>query len=88
MVAKRECRTIGRIVDELEYRLPEEVVRPNFAAIQDEYDRIIARSMHLKKMEKNRSILAEIEKEKPNLYALVEMNISERREVKSKVCRL
>ena len=49
VVANKECPTIGRIVDELEYRLPEEVERPNFAAIQDEDDRIIARSMHIKR---------------------------------------
>ena len=86
VVANRECPTIGRIVDELEYRLPEEVVRPDFAAIEDEDDRFIARSMYLKKMEKNLSILAEIEKEKPKLYALIEMNISERSEVEIKKC--
>ena len=49
MVANRECPTIGSIVDELEYRLPEEVVRPDFAAILDEDDRFIARSMYLKR---------------------------------------
>ena len=50
---------------------------PDFAAILDESDRLIARSMFLKKMEKNLSMLAEIKKEKPRLYALTEMNISE-----------
>jgi len=28
VVANRECPTIGRVIDELEYRLPEEVERP------------------------------------------------------------
>ena len=37
-------------------------------------------------MEKNLSILAEIEEEKPKLYALIEMNISERSEVETKKC--
>ena len=54
------------------------MVRPELAAILDEDDRFIARSIYLKKMEKNLSIFAEIEKEKPKLYALIEMNISER----------
>ena len=35
----------------------------------------------MKKMENNISILAEIEKEKPKLYALIVMNISEKSEV-------
>ena len=48
VVANRECPTIGRMVDELGYRLPEAVVRPNFAAILDEDDRFIARQMYLK----------------------------------------
>ena len=42
--------------------------------------------MYLKQMEKDLSILAEIEKEKPKLYALIEMNISERSEVEIKKC--
>ena len=36
VIVNRECPIIGRIVDELEYRLPEEVMRPDFAAI--DYD--------------------------------------------------
>ena len=83
-MANRECPTIGRIVDELEYRLPEEVERPDFADIKDEDDKIIARSMYLKKLEKNLNMSAEIDKEKPKLYALIEMNISERSEVEVK----
>ena len=35
VIANRECSTIGRVVDELEYRLPDEVVRHDFAAIED-----------------------------------------------------
>ena len=65
-MANRECPTTGRIVDELEYSLPEEVTRPNFAAIDDEFDRSIARSMVLKKMEKNLSMTAEIKKRSQN----------------------
>ena len=73
MVANSKCPTIGRIVDELEYRLPEEVIRPDFVAIEDEDHRFFARSMFLKMSEKHLSILAEIKKEKPTLYALIEM---------------
>ena len=47
VVANRECPTIGRMVDELGYRLPEAVVRPNFAAILDEDDRFIARQKYI-----------------------------------------
>ena len=86
VVANRACPTIGRIVDELAYRLPEEVVRPDFAAIEDEDDRYIARQVYLKKIEKNLQILADIEKEKPILFALTEMNISERSEVEVRKC--
>ena len=74
------------MVDELEYRLPEVVARPNFAAILDEDDRFVARQMYLKQMEKNLNMLAEIEREKPELYALIEMNISEWSEVEIKKC--
>ena len=42
--------------------------------------------MHLKKIVKNWSILEEIENEKPKLYELIEMNISERSEVEIKKC--
>ena len=42
VTAMRECPTIGRVVEELEYRLAEEVVRPDFAAIVDEVDRYCA----------------------------------------------
>ena len=49
MEEKIKCPTIGRIVDELEYRLPEEFERPDFAAIADKYDRFIARSVCLKR---------------------------------------
>ena len=38
VVAMRECPTIVRKVEELEYRLPEDAERPNFAAIEDEGD--------------------------------------------------
>ena len=56
VTANRECPTIGRIVDELEYRLSEEVVRSDFAATEDDDDydddRYIARQMYPKKIEK------------------------------------
>ena len=68
-------------MDELGYRLPGVVVRPNFAVILNEADRFIARKIYLKQMEKNLSILAGIEKVKPKLHGLIEMNISERSEV-------
>ena len=58
----KECSTIGKLVEQLEYRLPEEVERPNFAAIADEDVRYIARQIYLKKIEKNLNILAEIDK--------------------------
>ena len=74
------------LVDELEYRLPEKVKRPDFAIIADGDDRFIARKLYLKKLEKNLSILAEIEKEKPKLYALIGINISKRSEVEIKKC--
>ena len=75
------------MVDVLEYRLTKEVARPDFAAIEDDNDdRYIARQVYLKKIEKNLNILADIEKEKPRLYALTEMNISERREMKIRKC--
>ena len=77
MVANSKCPTTGRCIDELEYRLLKEIVRPDFAVIEDEDDRFIARQMYQKKMERNLCILAEIEKEKPKLYALIEINISE-----------
>ena len=51
VIANRKCPTIGRIVDELEYRLPEEVARLDFVAIEDDDDRYIARQVHLKKIE-------------------------------------
>ena len=54
-------------------RLPEKVVRPDFADIEDKNDRFIARSIYLKKMEENLNILA-----------LIEMNISERSGVEFK----
>ena len=78
IVANRECPTIGRIIDELEYRLPEEVDKPDFSSFFDEDDKIIARTIYLKRLEKNLNLISEMEKEKPKLYALVEMNISER----------
>ena len=43
-IAKRECPTIGRAVDELD-----EVERSNFAAIEDDDDRYFARQVYLKK---------------------------------------
>ena len=49
-------------------------------------DRYIARQVYLKKIEKNLQILADIEKEKPILFALTEMNISERSEVEVRKC--
>ena len=64
VVANRECPTIGRVIDELEYRLPEEVERPDFAAIKDEDDKFIARSIYLKKLEENLNMLAEMERER------------------------
>ena len=84
LATNRECPTIGRIGDKLEYRLPEEVVRPDFAAILDEDNRFIARIMYLKMMENNLSIFAEIEKKKPKFYAFIEMNVSERSEAEIK----
>ena len=39
MAAMRECSVIGRIAEELEYRLPDEVQRPGFAAIVDDGDK-------------------------------------------------
>ena len=49
MVAMRECPTIGTIVEEeLEYHLPEEVKRLEFAAIVDDDDRYIARKIYPK----------------------------------------
>ena len=74
VVVIRECYTIGRVVEELKYRLPEEVVRPNFAAIEDDDDKHIARQIYLKQVEKNINILAEIEK-KSRLYAITMTNI-------------
>ena len=71
VVAMRECPTIGRIVEELEYRLPDEVERPDFAAIEDEDDRYIARQIYLKKIEKNLNILAEIERRSRNCMLLL-----------------
>ena len=44
-LALKECPNIGRCVEELAYRDPEEVVRPNFTAIEDEDDRYVARQM-------------------------------------------
>ena len=46
VIAMRVCPTVGSIVEELEYCLPEEVGRPDFAAIVDEHDRYIARQMY------------------------------------------
>ena len=43
----RELLTIGRIVDNLEYRLLEEIERPDFAAIEEENDILIARKKYL-----------------------------------------
>ena len=51
-LAIKECPTIGRCIDELTYRRPDEVVRPDFAAIEDEDDRYVARQMYMKKLEK------------------------------------
>ena len=56
-------------------------MRPYFAAIQDEGDRLIARQMYLKELGKKLAILVEIEEEKPKLNALCEMNTSERSEM-------
>ena len=60
---------------ELEYRLPEEVIRPDFAAIENDDDKYIARQIYLKKIEKNLNTLAETEKKKPKLYAINIKNI-------------
>ena len=65
IVANRKCPIIGRIVDELEYRLPEEVERSDSAVIEDEDDKIIARSIYLKKLEKNLNFISAMDKEKP-----------------------
>ena len=35
-MANRVYSTIGKIVDELEYRLPEKIDRPDLVAIEDE----------------------------------------------------
>ena len=51
-----------QIVDGLECRLPEDVVRPDFAAIVDEGDRFVARIMYLKKMETGLSKFADTDK--------------------------
>ena len=82
----RECLTISRIIEELEYLLLEEVVRPDFYTIVDEEDRYIARKIYLTKFETNLNILTEIEKMKPKLGALTETNISERSETEFKKC--
>ena len=63
MVTNRECSTIGRTIDELVYRLPETFGRNDFAELIDQDDRYIPRQMYLKCVEKNLSILAEVEKE-------------------------
>ena len=68
-VANIRMSTIGSIVDELEYRLPEEVVRLHFAEI--------AKQIYQRKV-KRIWIIWEIEKEMPKLYAVTEMNIFER----------
>ena len=52
VVAKRECLTVCGTVDELEYKSPEEVQRPYFAAFVSEDDKYIAKKMYLKKIEK------------------------------------
>ena len=84
VAADRECPIIGRIVYELEYMPPDDIERHAFALIVDEDDRFKAKRMHLKNMENNLSILPEIEKEKPKLCALSEMNTSERSEAEIK----
>ena len=67
VLALKECPNIGRCVEELTYREPEEVVRPDFAAITDEDDRYVARQMYMKALEQNLIIQREAEKEKPKL---------------------
>ena len=49
LLAKKECPTVGRIVNGLGYRFPKDVVIPNSAEIKDEDDRHIATQMSLKK---------------------------------------
>ena len=78
MAAMGDCPIIGRLVEELEYRLPEEVVMPHFAAIKDDDDKYIVRQIYLKKIEKTLNVLVEIEK----LYAITMTNISGRSETK------
>ena len=74
-ISNREHFTIGKLVDELEYRLPEAVARSDFAAMQDDGDRYITKANVPKNIEK-----------RPQLYALWEMNILGRSEVDIKEC--
>ena len=50
----------------------------------DEGGRFGAKQIYLKRMDKNLSNLAEIEKEKTKLYAMIEVNISETNEIEIK----
>ena len=59
VLALRECPNIGRCVEELAYREPEPVARPNFAAIEDEDDKYVARQMYMKALEQNLQIQRE-----------------------------
>ena len=43
VVAMKECATIDRVVEELEYCLPEEVGRHDIAAIEDKDDQYIGK---------------------------------------------
>ena len=70
----------------MEYRLAGEVVRLDFAAIEDDDDKYIARQIYLTEIEKSLNILTEIQKEKPILYAITMTNISERSETEVKTC--
>ena len=72
VLALKECPNIGRCIEELTYREPEPVARPNFAAIEDEDDKYVARQMYMKALEQNLQIQRECEKEKPKLYGILE----------------
>ena len=50
----------------------------------DDDDRYIARQIYLKKFEDNLNILAEVGREKPKMYDLTEMNVSETSETEFK----
>ena len=53
---KRECPITCRLINELQYRLPGEIERPDFVAIVDENDRFVAKHLYLKRMGQNLSM--------------------------------